>query len=197
MESRTSATAVQEFMAGVVARNPGETVFHQAIHDAVESIIPFQEQNQRYADPHLLECLSEPDRIITFRVCWEDDQGNLQLNRGIRVQYSNAIGPYKGGLRFHPSVRAGVLKFLGFEQTLKNSLTTLPLGGAKGGSDFDPKGKSDREIRRFCQAFMTGLWRHIGEDMDVPAGDIGVGEREIGYLFGRYKLLRNEFTGAM
>ncbi len=197
MTTSTQETAIQQFMADVISRNPGELEFHQAIHDAAESIIPFQQQDSRYADPHLLECLSEPDRVISFRVCWEDDQGNTQMNRGYRVQYSNAIGPYTGGLRFHPSVNSSVLKFLGFEQTLKNSLTTLPLGGAKGGSDFDPHGRSDAEIRRFCQSFMTELWRYIGEDLDIPAGDIGVGEREIGYLFGQYKRLRNEFTGAL
>ena len=161
------------------------------------SVIPFIKDNPKYGDARILERMTEPDRIITFRVCWEDDQQNVRVNRGHRVQFNGAIGPYKGGLRFDKSVSLSILKFLGFEQTLKNSLTTLPMGGAKGGSDFNPKGKSDAEVMRFCQALMSELFHHIGKDVDVPAGDIGVGAREIGYLFGQYKRLTNEFTGAI
>jgi glutamate dehydrogenase (NADP+) len=194
----TSARAeVEKFMQGLVHRNPGELEFHQAVQEVAESIMPFLLEHPRYRDALILERLTEPDRVVTFRVCWQDDKGNVRVNRGYRVQFNNTIGPYKGGLRFHPSVTLSILKFLGFEQTFKNSLTTLPMGGAKGGSDFDPKGKSDNEVMRFCQSFMVELARHIGKDVDVPAGDIGVGAREIGYLFGMYKRLSNEFTGTI
>ena len=186
---------LQSFLADVKSRNPGEPEFIQAVQEFAESIIPFLEEHPRYQEESILERITEPDRVIIFRVCWEDDQGRIQTNRAWRVQFNNAIGPYKGGLRFHPSVDLSTLKFLGFEQTFKNSLTTLPMGGAKGGANFDPKGKSDREVMRFCQAMMTELARHIGEDTDVPAGDIGVGAREISYLFGRYKQINNRFTG--
>jgi glutamate dehydrogenase (NADP+) len=186
-----------EFMNEVKQRNPGETEFHQAVQEVAEDIIPFVNENPRYNKAAILRRMIEPDRIISFRVTWEDDEGNIHVNRGYRVQYNSAIGPYKGGLRFHPSVNQSVLKFLGFEQVFKNSLTTLPMGGGKGGSDFDPKGKSDREVMRFCQSFMSELHKHIGPNRDVPAGDIGVGSREIGYLFGQYKRLENEFTGTM
>ncbi len=185
------------FMAGVAARNPGMPEFQQAVQELVESVMPFVMEHQRYRSEKVLERLIEPDRVVIFRVTWEDDQGALQVNRGYRVQFCNAIGPYKGGLRFHPSVNLSVLKFLGFEQIFKNALTGLPMGGAKGGSDFDPKGKSDREVMRFCHSFMTELQRHIGPNTDVPAGDIGVGAREIGYLFGQYKRLANEWSGTM
>jgi glutamate dehydrogenase (NADP+) len=184
-------------MARQVQRNPGEPEFHQAVHEVAKSVLPFMEANPKYARGNILERLSEPDRIIMFRITWEDDEGNVRLNRGYRVQFNNAIGPYKGGLRFHPSVNLSVVKFLGFEQIFKNSLTTLPMGGGKGGSDFDPKGKSEAEVMRFCQAMMTALYRHIGKDTDVPAGDIGVGAREIGYLFGQYKRLTGEWEPAM
>jgi len=188
---------VIDFMDEVVRRNGGEPEFHQAVHEVAEKVVPFVEANPKYQRERIFERMTEPDRVIIFRVAWEDDDGKVQVNRGYRVQFNNAIGPYKGGLRFDPSVNLSILKFLGFEQTLKNSLTTLPMGGAKGGSDFNPKGRSDDEVMRFCQSFMTGLYRYIGEDVDVPAGDIGVGAREIGYLFGQYKRLSNEFTGAM
>jgi glutamate dehydrogenase (NADP+) len=188
---------IQDFMDNVKAKNPAEKDFHQAVHEVVESVYPYILNHPKYKDAKILERMIEPDRIIIFRVCWEDDNGNTQINRGFRVQFSNAIGPYKGGLRFHPSVTLDTFKFLGFEQVFKNSLTTLPMGAAKGGSDFDPKGKSDREVMRFCQAFMTELIRHIGKDTDVPAGDIGVGAREIGYLFGQHKRLTNRFTGVL
>jgi len=178
-------------------RNPGETEFHQAVQEVAEDIIPFVNEHPHYNQASILERMIEPDRIVSFRVSWEDDEGHIQVNRGYRVQYNSAIGPYKGGLRFHPSVNQSILKFLGFEQVFKNSLTTLPMGGGKGGSDFDPKGKSDREVMRFCQSFMTELHKHIGPNRDVPAGDIGVGAREIGYLFGQYKRLENEFTGTL
>jgi len=191
------ALELDEFMQGLKRRNPGEVEFHQAVQEVAEDIVPFVNQNPEYGDAALLERMTEPDRIISFRVCWADDQGNIRVNRGYRVQYNNAIGPYKGGLRFHPSVNQSVLKFLGFEQVFKNSLTTLPMGGGKGGSDFNPKGKTDREVMRFCQSFMTELHKHIGPNRDVPAGDIGVGAREIGYLFGQYKRLENEFTGTL
>ena len=194
-------TSVQEelehFMSGVRRRNPAETEFHQAVYEVAASIVPFIHDKPKYRDARVLERLTEPDRIIIFRVCWEDDSGRIHVNRGYRVQNSNAIGPYKGGLRFHPSVTQSVLKFLAFEQTFKNSLSGLPMGGGKGGSNFDPKGKSDHEVMRFCQSFMTELSRHIGESTDVPAGDIGVGAREIGYLFGQHKRLENEFTGVL
>ncbi len=185
------------FMDGVKQRNPGETEFHQAVSEVVKTLIPFVNQDPRYKEARILERLTEPDRIIVFRVCWEDDQGNVRVNRGYRVQFNNAIGPYKGGLRFHPSVNLSILKFLGFEQTFKNSLTTLPMGAGKGGANFNPKGKSDREVMRFCQSYMTELSKHIGEDTDVPAGDIGVGPREVGFLLGQYKRLKNSFTGAL
>ena len=188
---------LQKFMNGLIKRNPGEPEFHQAVQEVAQTIIPFVEQNQIYKEGQILERLTEPDRIIIFRVCWQDDNGNVRTNRGYRVQFNNSIGPYKGGLRFHPSVNQSVLKFLGFEQIFKNSLTTLPIGGAKGGSNFNPKGKSDGEIMRFCQSFMTQLCHYIGQHRDVPAGDIGVGAREIGYMFGQYKRLLNEFTGVL
>ncbi len=178
-------------------RNSGEPEFLQAVHEVAEYIIPFLEENPRYKTFKVFERLAEPERVIIFRVPWVDDKGEIQINRGYRVQMSSAIGPYKGGLRFHPSVNLSVLKFLAFEQTFKNSLTGLPMGGGKGGADFDPKGKSDAEVMRFCQSFMTELYRHIGPDLDVPAGDIGVGKREIGYLFGQYKRIKNEFTGVL
>ena len=186
---------VECFMEGLIKRNPGETEFHQAVREVVETVMPFVLENPKYQQAQILERMTEPDRIVIFRVTWEDDHGNIRANRAWRVQVNNSIGPYKGGLRFHPSVNLSVLKFLGFEQVLKNSLTGLPMGGAKGGSNFNPKGKSDREVMRFCQSLMTELHRHIGEDTDVPAGDIGVGAREISYLFGQYKRLANRFTG--
>lgn len=190
-------SSIHDFMEQVKLKNPAQYDFHQAVHEVVESVYPFIEKHPKYKIAKILERIIEPDRIIIFRVCWEDDQGTIQINRGFRVQFSNAIGPYKGGLRFHPSVSLDTFKFLGFEQVFKNSLTTLPMGAAKGGSDFDPKGKSDNEVMRFCQAFMTELIRHIGKDTDVPAGDIGVGAREIGYLFGQHKRLTNRFTGVL
>ncbi|MBK9291423.1 MAG: NADP-specific glutamate dehydrogenase [Bacteroidetes bacterium] len=188
---------LNEFMAKVIARNPGEIEFHQAVHEVVASLIPYIEEHPIYSENKILERMVEPERVIMFRVPWVDDRGEVQVNRGYRIEMNSAIGPYKGGLRFHPTVNLGILKFLAFEQVYKNSLTTLPMGGGKGGSDFDPKGKSDNEVMRFCQSFMTELARHIGPDTDVPAGDIGVGGREIGYLFGQYKRLRNEFTGVL
>ncbi|MDY0098647.1 MAG: NADP-specific glutamate dehydrogenase [Bacteroidales bacterium] len=188
---------VQQFMAMIKAKNPGENEFHQAVQEVTESLIPFIEENPKYRHAKILERMAEPERTIIFRVPWLDDKGEIQINRGFRIEMNSAIGPYKGGLRFHPTVNLGILKFLAFEQVFKNSLTTLPMGGAKGGSDFDPKGKTDNEVMRFCQSFMTELFRHIGPDTDVPAGDIGVGGREIGFLFGQYKRLRNEFTGVL
>jgi glutamate dehydrogenase/leucine dehydrogenase len=188
---------VEKFMANLKAKNPGEQEFHQAVQEVVESLIPFVAEHPKYKQAKILERMTEPERVIIFRVPWINDKGELELNRGYRIQMSSAIGPYKGGLRFHPTVNLGVLKFLAFEQVLKNSLTTLPMGGAKGGSDFDPKGKSDNEVMRFCQSFMTELSRHINADRDVPAGDIGVGGREIGYLYGQYKRIKNEFTGVL
>jgi glutamate dehydrogenase/leucine dehydrogenase len=188
---------VNDFMAKVIAKNPSEVEFHQAVHEVVESLIPFIEENPHYKDAKILERMVEPERVIMFRVPWLNDKGEVQINRGFRIEMNSAIGPYKGGLRFHPTVYLGILKFLAFEQVFKNSLTTLPMGGGKGGSDFDPKGKSDNEVMRFCQSFMTELSRHIGPDTDVPAGDIGVGGREIGFLFGQYKRIRNEFTGVL
>jgi len=187
----------EEFMDLVAKRNPGETEFHQAVREVVESVMPFIEKNPKYQKAKILEKMIEPERTIIFRVPWLDDQGEVQINRGYRIEMSSAIGPYKGGLRLHPSVNLGILKFLAFEQVFKNALTTLPMGGGKGGSDFDPKGKSDNEVMKFCQSFMTELQRHIGPDTDVPAGDIGVGGREIGFLFGQYKRLRNEFSGVL
>ena len=189
--------SLERFMIGVQNRNPGETEFHQAVQEVAASIIPYIQDKTRYQEMQILERMAEPDRTIIFRVCWEDDNGNIRVNRGYRVQFNNSIGPYKGGIRFHPTVTLSVLKFLGFEQTFKNSLTGLPMGGGKGGSDFNPKGKSNNEVMRFCQSFMTELHRHIGENTDVPAGDIGVGAREIGYMFGQYKRLRNEFVGVL
>lgn len=182
-------------MARVIARNAGEVEFHQAVHEVAESLMPFIEENPKYKG--ILDRIVEPERVILFRVAWLDDKGECQVNRGFRIEMNSAIGPYKGGLRFHPTVNLGILKFLAFEQVFKNSLTTLPMGGGKGGSDFDPKGKSDNEVMKFCQSFMTELSRHIGPDTDVPAGDIGVGGREIGYMFGQYKRIRNEFTGVL
>jgi len=188
---------VDEFMAKLIAKNPNEKEFHQAVMEVVESLIPFVEENPKYKAAKILERMCEPERTILFRVPWTDDKGEIQINKGYRIEMNSAIGPYKGGLRFHPTVNLGILKFLAFEQVLKNSLTTLPMGGGKGGSDFDPKGKSDNEVMRFCQSFMTELQRHIGADTDVPAGDIGVGGREIGFMFGQYKRLRNEFVGVL
>ncbi|MBZ5638156.1 MAG: NADP-specific glutamate dehydrogenase [Acidobacteriia bacterium] len=191
------ADYVQSLMAGVKAKNPAEPEFHQAVQEVVESLALVMDRHPEYRSAKILERIIEPERLLMFRVPWQDDQGNYQVNRGFRIEMNSAIGPYKGGLRFHPSVNLGILKFLAFEQVFKNALTTLPMGGGKGGSDFDPKGKSDNEVMRFCQAFMSELYRHIGPDTDVPAGDIGVGGREIGYLFGMYKKLRNEFTGVL
>ena len=189
--------AVDAFLKKVKARDPHEPEFHQAVDEVVSSIMPFIEKNKKYQDERILERVVEPERVIMFRVPWVDDTGVIQVNRGFRVEMNSAIGPYKGGLRFHPTVNLGLLKFLAFEQVFKNALTTLPMGGGKGGSDFDPKGKSDGEVMRFCQSFMSELFRHIGHNTDVPAGDIGVGAREIGYLFGQYKKLTNEFTGVL
>ena len=188
---------INDFMARLVAKNPGELEFHQAAQEVIESLIPVVEENPQYKQAKILERIVEPERVVMFRVAWIDDKGGVQVNRGFRVQMNSAIGPYKGGLRFHPTVNLGILKFLAFEQVFKNSLTTLPMGGGKGGSDFDPKGKSDNEVMRFCQSFMTELQRHVGPDTDVPAGDIGVGGREIGFMFGQYKRIRNEFTGVL
>jgi len=190
-------TDVDSFMEEVIKNNPNEPEFHQAVREVVESIMPFVKKNPQYQKAKILERMVEPERIVMFRVPWVDDNGEIQINRGYRIQMNSAIGPYKGGLRFHPSVNLSILKFLAFEQVFKNSLTTLAMGGAKGGSNFDPKGKSDNEVMRFCQSFMTELYRHIGPDTDVPAGDIGVGGREIGFLFGQYKRIRNEFTGVL
>ncbi len=188
---------IDQFMAGVEKRNPGEIEFIQAVREVSEDIFDFIEDKEEYHEYQILRRMAEPDRIIIFRVCWEDDNHNIRVQRGYRVQNNNSIGPYKGGLRFHPTVNLSVLKFLAFEQTFKNSLTGLPMGGGKGGSDFNPKGKSHHEIMRFCQSFMTELYRHVGEDTDVPAGDIGVGAREIGYMFGQYKRITNRFTGVL
>ncbi len=188
---------VADLMAEVKAKNPAEPEFHQAVYEVAESLALVLERHPEYRHARILERIIEPERVLMFRVPWVDDQGKVQINRGFRIEMNSAIGPYKGGLRFHPSVNLGILKFLAFEQVFKNSLTTLPMGGGKGGSDFDPKGKSDLEVMRFCQAFMAELYRHIGPDTDVPAGDIGVGGREIGYLFGTYKKLKNEFTGVL
>ncbi len=195
--SESHNLTLNTFMVGLKRRNPGETEFHQAVEEVATYLIPYIQQFPKYHSARILERLTEPDRILIFRVCWEDDDGRVRVNRGYRVQFNNAIGPYKGGLRFHPSVNLSILKFLGFEQIFKNSLTTLPMGAGKGGADFNPKGKSDTEVMRFCQAFMTELSKHIGEDIDVPAGDIGVGAREISYMFGQYKRLKNVFTGAL
>ena len=189
--------SIQSFVEAVAKKNPNEPEFMQAVHEVAETVIPFIEENKKYQNKMLLERMVESERIIMFRVVWTDDSGATQVNRGYRIQMNSAIGPYKGGIRFHPSVNLSILKFLAFEQTFKNSLTTLPMGGGKGGADFDPKGKSDNEVMRFCQAFMTELSKHIGGNTDVPAGDIGVGGREVGYMFGQYKRLRNEFTGVL
>lgn len=188
---------IESFLELVKKTNEHEPEFLQAVHEVAETILPFIEDNPKYQDKMLLERMVEPERTIIFRVPWVDHEGKIQVNRGIRVEFNSALGPYKGGLRFHPTVNLSILKFLGFEQTFKNSLTTLPLGGGKGGSDFDPKGKTDNEVMRFCQSFMNELYRHIGESTDVPAGDIGVSPREIGYMFGQYKKIRNEFTGIL
>lgn len=188
---------IQRVYEDVLKRNAGEVEFHQAVKEVLDSLGPVLEKHPEYVDAKILDRIVEPERQIMFRVPWQDDKGNVQVNRGFRFEFNSALGPYKGGLRFHPSVNASILKFLGFEQVFKNSLTTLPMGGGKGGSDFDPKGKSDNEVMRFCQSFMSELFRHIGPDTDVPAGDVGVGGREIGFLFGQYKRLRNEFTGVL
>ena len=188
---------VAALMSHVKAKNPSEPEFHQAVQEVAESLMPVLDQHPEYRESKILERIIEPERVIMFRVPWQDDTGEIHVNRGFRIQMNSAIGPYKGGLRFHPSVNLGILKFLAFEQVFKNALTTLPMGGGKGGADFDPKGKTDSEVMRFCQAFMCELFRHIGPDTDVPAGDIGVGSREIGFLFGMYKALKNEFTGVM
>ncbi|MFQ5481922.1 MAG: NADP-specific glutamate dehydrogenase [Nitrospinaceae bacterium] len=188
---------LEPFMEGLVRRNPGQPEFHQAVHEVAEIVVPFINENPDYIKARILERMTEPDRTIIFRVCWEDDQGSIRVNRGYRIQFNNAIGPYKGGLRFHPSVNLSILKFLGFEQTFKNSLTQLPMGSGKGGADFNPKGKSEREIMRFCQGFMNELSNHIGEDLDIPAGDIGVGTREISFMFGQYKRLKHKFVGVL
>lgn len=195
--SETVEANVEAFMTGLIGRNPGEPEFHQAVREVVESVMPVVLDHKAYREANILERITEPDRIVGFRVTWEDDAGAVRVNKAWRVQFNNSIGPYKGGLRFHPSVNQSILKFLGFEQIFKNALTTLPMGGGKGGSNFDPKGKSDREVMRFCQALMLELSRHIGASVDVPAGDIGVGAREIGYLFGMYKRTTNEFTGTL
>ena len=189
--------SIEQFMDYVQSRNPGEHEFHQAVNEVVVSLWSFLKDNQNYLHNRVLERMIEPERIIQFRVPWTNDKGEIEINRGYRVEFNSAIGPYKGGLRFHPSVNLSILKFLGFEQVFKNSLTTLPMGGGKGGSDFDPKGKTDNEVMSFCQSFMTELSRHIGPDTDVPAGDIGVGGREIGFMFGQYKRIKNEFTGVL
>ena len=191
------SNAVEAFMEKVKARDPNQPEFHQAVYEVALSIMPFMEENPKYKEAKVLERMVEPERVFMFRVPWLDDKGDIQVNRGFRVQMNSAIGPYKGGLRLHPTVNLGILKFLAFEQVFKNALTTLPMGGGKGGSDFDPKGKSDNEVMRFCQSFMTELSKYIGADTDVPAGDIGVGGREIGFLFGQYKRIRNEFTGVL
>ena len=197
MTPQTADLDLDSFMRGLIRRNPGELEFHQAVREVMGSLVPFLRDHPQYAAGATLERMTEPDRIIIFRVCWLDDDNNIRTNRAYRVQFNNAIGPYKGGLRFHRSVTLSILKFLGFEQTFKNSLTGLPMGGAKGGSDFNPKGKSDAEVMRFCYSMMIELARHIGEDVDVPAGDIGVGTREISYLFGQYKRINNRFTGIL
>ena len=189
--------AVNAFMEGIIAKNPGEKEFHQAVREVAESLVPFMAKNPKYMKAKILERICEPERVIMFRVPWVDDKCEVQVNRGFRIEMNSAIGPYKGGLRLHPTVYLGLLKFLAFEQVFKNALTTLPMGGGKGGSDFDPKGKSDNEVMAFIQSFMTELFRHIGPNTDVPAGDIGVGGREIGFMFGMYKKLRNEFTGVL
>jgi len=190
-------TYVADLMGWVKAKNPAEPEFHQAVEEVAESLTLVLKQHPEFRQNKILERIIEPERVVMFRVPWQDDQGEMHVNRGFRIQMNSAIGPYKGGLRFHPTVNLGILKFLAFEQVFKNALTTLPMGGGKGGSDFDPHGRSDLEVMRFCQAFMCELFRHVGPETDVPAGDIGVGAREIGYLFGMYKKLKNEFTGVM
>ena len=194
---KQAAKYMEEFMDRIVSKNPGEKEFHQAVREVVESLAPYIIQNPQLMKMKVLERIAEPERVVMFRVPWVNDKGEVEINKGYRVQMNSAIGPYKGGLRFHASVNLGILKFLAFEQVFKNSLTTLPMGGGKGGSDFNPKGKSDNEVMKFCQSFMTELQRHIGADTDVPAGDIGVGGREIGFMYGQYKRLRNEFTGTL
>ena len=196
-DTRISGDYIEQVMAQVKAKNPAEPEFHQAVQEVFDSLRLVLQRHPEYREAKILERIVEPERVMMFRVPWFDDLGKIQINRGFRIEMNSAIGPYKGGLRFHPSVTLGILKFLAFEQVFKNSLTTLPMGGGKGGSDFDPKGKSDNEVMRFCQSFMTELQRHIGPDTDVPAGDIGVGGREIGFLFGQYKRIRNEFTGVL
>ena len=196
MNPKTSKLNPTDFLNEVISRNPAQPEFHQAVAEVVHCVAPYIEKNPKYAQARILERMVEPERTISFRVVWMDRHGAVQVNRGYRVEMSSAIGPYKGGLRFHPSVTLGTLKFLAFEQVYKNALTTLPMGGGKGGADFDPKGKTDEEVMRFCQSFMSELWRHLGPDTDVPAGDIGVGGREVGYMFGQYKKLKNEFTGV-
>ncbi len=188
---------LNQFMEGVKKRNPGETEFHQAVFEVSQYVFDYIKDKEKYHEYQILRRIAEPDRVVSFRVCWEDDKGNIRVQRGYRVQNNNAIGPYKGGIRFHPSVNQSILKFLAFEQTFKNSLTGLPMGGGKGGSDFNPKGKSVHEIMRFCQSFMTELYRHVGADVDIPAGDIGVGSREIGFMFGQYKRITNQYTGVL
>ena len=192
-----SKSSIDKVLEQVAARNSGETEFLQAVREVLDSLGPVMEKHSEYAEARILERIVEPERQIMFRVPWQDDKGDVHVNRGFRFEFNSALGPYKGGLRFHPTVSASILKFLGFEQVFKNALTTLPMGGGKGGSDFDPKGKSDSEVMRFCQSFMTELCRHIGPNSDVPAGDIGVGGREIGFMFGQYKRIRNEFTGVL
>src|SRR5438309_4793247 len=194
---KVSGDYIEQVMSSVKAKNPAEPEFHQAVAEVFDSLRLVLAKHPEYQSARLLERVVEPERVLMFRVPWTDDRGEIQVNRGFRIEMNSAIGPYKGGLRFHPSVNLGILKFLAFEQVFKNALTTLPMGGGKGGSDFDPHGKSDAEVTRFCQAFMCELFRHIGPDTDVPAGDIGVGAREIGFLFGMYKRLKNEFTGVM
>jgi len=188
---------INQFIEGVKKRNPGQSEYVQAVQEVAEDIFDYIQGKVAYHEYQILRRIAEPDRVVSFRVCWEDDNGNIRVQRGWRVQNSNAIGPYKGGIRFHPSVTESVLKFLAFEQTFKNSLTGLPMGGGKGGANFNPKGKSDHDVMRFCQSFMTELYRHIGTEVDVPAGDIGVGSREIGYMFGQYKRITNKFTGVL
>ncbi|HEX9916777.1 MAG TPA: NADP-specific glutamate dehydrogenase [candidate division Zixibacteria bacterium] len=195
--ARDVSARVEAFMDKIIKKNPGEVEFHQAVREVAESLMFFLEENPIYQEAKILERIAEPERVILFRVPWMDDKGEIQINRGYRIEMNSAIGPYKGGLRFHPTVNLGILKFLAFEQVFKNALTTLPMGGGKGGSDFDPKGKSDNEVMKFCQSFMLELQRHIGPDTDVPAGDIGVGGREIGFMFGQYRRIRNEFTGVL
>lgn len=196
-QNKHAAEFLERFTRGLERRSPGQPEFHQAVHEVARDVVPFLEDKKAYKEARILERLTEPDRVVMFRVCWVDDAGQVQVNRGTRVQFNNSIGPYKGGLRFHKSVDLSILKFLGFEQVLKNSLTTLPMGGAKGGANFDPHDKSDGEVMRFCQSFMSELFRHIGPYTDIPAGDIGVGAREISYLFGQYKRLTNQFTGTI